>query len=75
MENKAYPLLEGCAYFLVDWLVEGPDGYLETNPSTSPEHHFTAPDGKVASLSYSTTIDMELIRGVFTAVVAAAEVR
>lgn len=74
LKTKAYPLLEGCAYFLLDWLIEGPDGYLETNPSTSPEHDFVAPDGKLASVSYSSTMDMELIRGVFSAVSAAAEV-
>lgn len=71
---KAFPLLKGCANFLLDWLIEGPDGYLETNPSTSPEHGFIAPDGKHASVSYSSTMDMELCRAVFSAVSAAAEV-
>ncbi|KAI4375962.1 hypothetical protein MLD38_013769 [Melastoma candidum] len=74
LKMKAYPLLEGCAHFLLDWLIKGPDGYLETNPSTSPEHEFIAPDGKLAAVSYSTTMDMELIRGVFYAVSAAAEI-
>lgn len=55
--------------------MEGHDGYLETNPSTSPEHNFIAPDGKIASVSYSSTMDMSLIREVFSAVVSAAEVR
>ncbi|XP_030522767.2 alpha-L-fucosidase 2-like isoform X2 [Rhodamnia argentea] len=72
--DKAYPLLEGCALFLLDWLIEGPDGYLETNPSTSPEHSFIAPDGRPASVSYSTTMDMAIIKEVFSGVVAAAEV-
>ncbi|XP_056160905.1 alpha-L-fucosidase 2-like isoform X2 [Syzygium oleosum] len=74
LRNKAYPLLEGCAQFLLDWLIEGPDGYLETNPSTSPEHRFIAPDGKPASVSYSTTMDMAIIKEVFSGVAAAAEV-
>ncbi|XAR52882.1 Alpha-L-fucosidase [Bertholletia excelsa] len=74
LENKAYPLLEGCTLFLLDWLIEGQGGYLETNPSTSPEHTFIAPDGKPASVSYSTTMDMSIIREVFSAVVSAAEV-
>ncbi|XP_037437232.1 alpha-L-fucosidase 2-like [Triticum dicoccoides] len=73
LENTAYPLLEGCANFLVDWLIEGPGGYLETNPSTSPEHAFIAPDGKPASVSYSTTMDISIIREVFLAVLASAE--
>lgn len=67
-------MLEGCTSFLLDWLIEGRGGYLETNPSTSPEHMFTAPDGKPASVSYSTTMDMAIIKEVFLAIVAAAKV-
>ncbi|KAF3962093.1 hypothetical protein ACB098_07G093600 [Castanea mollissima] len=74
LRNKAYPLLEGCASFLLDWLIEGPGGYLETNPSTSPEHMFIAPDGKPASVSYSSTMDISIIKEVFSAIVSAAEV-
>ena len=67
--------MEGCASFLLDWLIEDHGGYLETNPSTSPEHMFTAPNGKPASVSYSSTMDMSIIREVFSAVVSAAEVQ
>ncbi|XP_038983428.1 alpha-L-fucosidase 2-like isoform X2 [Phoenix dactylifera] len=74
LENKAYPLLAGCASFLLDWLIEGPGGYLETNPSTSPEHSFIAPDGKTASVSYSSTMDMAIIKEVFSAVISSAEI-
>ncbi|PIN05919.1 Alpha-L-fucosidase [Handroanthus impetiginosus] len=73
LRNKAYPLMEGCASFLLDWLTEGPRGILETNPSTSPEHMFTAPVGKPASVSYSSTMDMQIIREVFSSIVSAAE--
>ncbi|XP_062201439.1 alpha-L-fucosidase 2-like [Phragmites australis] len=75
LEN-AYPLLEGCALFLVDWLIEGPRGYLETNPSTSPEHSFIAPGtgGQLASVSYSSTMDISIIREIFLAVISSAEV-
>ncbi|KAJ4716204.1 Alpha-L-fucosidase 2 [Melia azedarach] len=74
LQNKAYPLLEGCASFLLDWLIEGQDGYFETNPSTSPEHNFITPDGKLACVSYSSTMDMAIIREVFSAIISAAEV-
>ncbi|KAK4378476.1 hypothetical protein RND71_000338 [Anisodus tanguticus] len=50
LATKAYPLLEGCTSFLLDWLIGGRGGYLETNPSTSPAHTFTAPDGKRAGV-------------------------
>ncbi|KAK4749944.1 hypothetical protein SAY87_027393 [Trapa incisa] len=74
LKVKAYPLLEGCTLFLLDWLIEGRGGYLETNPSTSPEHTFIAPDGKPASVSYSTTMDIAIIKEVFYAMVSAAEI-
>lgn len=66
--------MEGSASFLLDWLIEGHREYLETNPSTSPEHYFIAPDGKKACVSYSTTMDMSIIREVFSAVVLSADV-
>ncbi|PIA27025.1 hypothetical protein AQUCO_08300007v1 [Aquilegia coerulea] len=72
LENKAYPMLEGCASFMLDWLIEGRGGYLETNPSTSPEHRFIAPDAKPASVTYSSTMDMAIIREIFSALVSAA---
>jgi alpha-L-fucosidase 2 len=74
LEKTAYPLLEGSASFLLSWLIEGQGGYLETNPSTSPEHYFIAPNGKKASVSYSTTMDMSVIREVFSAVLLSADV-
>ncbi|XP_022860556.1 alpha-L-fucosidase 2-like isoform X2 [Olea europaea var. sylvestris] len=74
LRNKAYPLMESCASFLLDWLIEGRGGFLETNPSTSPEHTFIAPDGKPASVSYSSTMDMAIINEVFSSIVSAAEV-
>ncbi|KAL6854381.1 hypothetical protein ACP4OV_019284 [Aristida adscensionis] len=74
LEKTAYPLLEGSASFLLDWLIEGHGRYLETNPSTSPEHYFIAPDGKKACVSYSTTMDMSIIREVFSAVLSSADI-
>jgi alpha-L-fucosidase 2 len=66
--------LEGSASFLLDWLIEDHGELLETNPSTSPEHYFIAPDGKKACVSYSTTMDMSIMREVFSAVLLAADV-
>uniref|UniRef100_A0A0E0M6M8 Uncharacterized protein n=1 Tax=Oryza punctata TaxID=4537 RepID=A0A0E0M6M8_ORYPU len=74
LEETAYPLLEGSASFLLDWLIEGNEDYLETNPSTSPEHYFIAPDGRKACVSYSTTMDMSIIREVFSAVLMSSDI-
>ncbi|GAB4838838.1 hypothetical protein Ancab_028380 [Ancistrocladus abbreviatus] len=59
---------------MVDWLIEGPHGYSETNPSTSSEHAFISPDGKPASVSHSSTMDIALIREVFSFIVSAANI-
>ncbi|XP_074286253.1 alpha-L-fucosidase 2-like [Silene latifolia] len=74
LQNKAYPLLEGAASFLLDWWIEGKDGFLETNPSTSPEHMFTSPDGKPASVSYSSTMDVAITKEVFNIIISAANI-
>ncbi|WOL01690.1 alpha-L-fucosidase 2-like [Canna indica] len=74
LQNKAYPIMKDCALFLLDWLIEGRGAYLETNPSTSPEHYFIAPDGKTASVSYSTTMDMAIIKEVFSAIISCSKV-
>ncbi|XP_051137461.1 alpha-L-fucosidase 2 [Andrographis paniculata] len=73
LRNKAYPVMEGCTAFLLDWLIEGSGEFLETNPSTSPEHMFIAPDGKPASVSNSSTMDIQIIREVFLSIIKAAE--
>jgi alpha-L-fucosidase 2 len=65
LRDRAWPLLRGCAEFLLDWLVEAPDGHLDTIPSTSPENLFISPHGTVESLSYSSAMDLWLIRAVF----------
>ena len=40
LADRAYPALKGAAEFLLDFLVEAPDGHLITCPSTSPENTF-----------------------------------
>ncbi|MDT7783850.1 MAG: alpha-L-fucosidase 2 [Pseudonocardiales bacterium] len=69
--ERAWPLLRGCAEFCLDWLVEGPDGYLDTCPSTSPENWFLV-DGRPQALTWSVTMDVMLIRAVFERTLALA---
>ncbi|MET0419688.1 MAG: glycoside hydrolase family 95 protein [Actinoplanes sp.] len=57
-----WPVLRDAAAFALDWLVEMPDGTLGTSPSTSPENHYLAADGKPAAVTVSTTADLVLIR-------------
>ena len=74
LRGRGWPLLRGCAEFCLDWLVESPDGRLDTIPSTSPENLFISRQGTVESLSSSTAMDVALIRALFTNCLAAADV-
>jgi alpha-L-fucosidase 2 len=73
LRATAYPLMKGAAEFVMDWLVEGPDGFLVTAPSTSPENGYRTPDGYEGVVSVMTTSDLALIRGLFLNVIQAAE--
>ncbi|MGX9899983.1 glycoside hydrolase family 95 protein [Arthrobacter sp. SA17] len=42
--ERAWPAIRGQAEFLLDLLIEFPDGSLGTSPSTSPENSFKASD-------------------------------
>jgi alpha-L-fucosidase 2 len=64
LKDKAWPLMKGAAQFLLAWLVEGPDGYLVTNPSTSPENVFKI-GGKEFQISMATTMDIAITRQLF----------
>jgi len=48
------------------WLIEDANGHLTTCPSESTENNFMAPDGKPAMTSAGCTMDMALIRELFT---------
>jgi len=53
--------------------VEGPDGFLVTAPSTSPENGYRTPDGYEGVVSVMTTSDLALVRGLFLNVIQAAD--
>lgn len=63
--KQAYPAMKEAALFCLDWLIEDPDGYLVTCPSTSPENFFIAPDGGPSSVTKGTTMDLALIKSLF----------
>jgi len=72
LREVAYPLMKGAAQFCEDWLVPDKDGFLVTAPSVSPENAFFDDRGKRASVSIATTMDMSIIRDLFSNVIAAA---
>ena len=70
---RAYPLMKGSAEFCLAWLIEDGNGHLTTCPSESTENNFMAPDGKPAMTSAGCTMDMALIRELFTNCIHAAK--
>lgn len=71
LRERAYPLMKGAAEFILDFLVEAPEGSacpgkLVTNPSYSPENAFFLPNGKTTVFTYGATMDMEIIHDLLT---------
>lgn len=73
LKEKAYPLIKGAAEFMLNWLVEDKNGYLVTNPSTSPENVFNF-NGKEFEMSMASTMDMSIIRELFADCISSAEI-
>ena len=73
LAEEAYPLLKGAAEFNADWLVPDEHGRLVTPVSTSPENTFVAADGKSAAITQGATMDLAIIRELFTRTIDAAE--
>ena len=74
LKEEAYPLMKGAAQFLLHWLIIDPkSGFLVTNPSTSPENTMKV-NGKEYQVSMASTMDMSIIRELFTAVIRSADI-
>jgi alpha-L-fucosidase 2 len=74
LKEQAYPLMKGASQFMLQWLVSDPKtGYLVTNPSTSPENTIKI-NGKEYQLSMASTMDMSIIRELFTETIKASEI-
>ncbi len=72
LANEAYPILKGAAEFCADWLIEE-NGELTTPVSTSPENAFISPGGGAAAVDMGATMDIAIIRELFTRTIEAAE--
>jgi alpha-L-fucosidase 2 len=75
LADEAYPLMKGAAEFYADWLAPASDGSgeLVTPVSTSPENAFIDSTGKNAAVSEGVTMDLAIIREVFSRTITAAE--
>jgi len=73
LQQYAYPLMKGAATFVLDFLVEGPDGYMVTVPSHSPENNYRLPgESRQATLTFASTIDIQIVRALFENTVEAS---
>ncbi len=79
LREQGYPLMKGAARFILDFLVEAPEGTpfagkLVTNPSHSPENSFLKPDGTRSLFTYAATMDLQIIYELFTNCIACIDV-
>ena len=81
LRERAYPLMQGAAEFMLDYLVEDPrkdgpypSGTLVTAPSTSAENIFLLPAGEQAAVDVMSTQDIALLRELFGRCLEAAQV-
>ena len=65
LRERAYPIMKGAAQFIQTFLFEDDEGYLITAPTYSPENSYIDPvSGKEYKLTYSPTMDIQIIREV-----------
>jgi alpha-L-fucosidase 2 len=70
---KAWPVLHGAAEFCLNWLVDDGNGGLTTSPSVSPENSFKY-EGKPASVSAGSAMDLAIIHDLFTNCIQALDI-
>ncbi len=73
LRESAYPVMKEAAQFLLDFLVELPDGTLGTSPSTSPENAYLLPDGARCTVSFASTMDMAITSELLGRVASSAQ--
>ena len=66
LRDRAWPLMRGSVEFCLDWLVADGSGHLTTCPSESTENVFFTPEHQRAATSAGCTMDLALIRELFT---------
>jgi len=70
----AYPIMKGSAEFFLDMLITDPKtGWLVTAPSNSPENTLKTADGQLARICMGPTMDMQILRELFSNCIEAAK--
>ena len=76
LKQRAYPIMKSSAEFMLDFLIEAPQGVpgagrLVTNPSHSPENNFVKEDGTVSSFTYAASMDLQIVHDLFSGLLEA----
>ncbi len=75
LQAKGWPMMKGACEFILDYLVESPEGYLVTTPTYSPENSFTHPvTREQTQLTYGPTMDIMIIKELFKYTLEASEI-
>lgn len=72
--EQAYPLMRDAALFLLDYLIEAPDGRLITCPSVSPENTYRLPNGESGVMCAGASMDFQIIHSLFTACIKSSSI-
>ena len=71
--EKMYPVMRDSVQFFHDFLIEKEDTVILC-PSLSPENTYRLPNGEEGHLCYNSTMDLEILRDLFTEFLKAAEI-
>jgi alpha-L-fucosidase 2 len=72
--ERSYPTMKESAEFFLDYLVPDAKGRLVSGPSVSPENRYRLPNGEVGILCMGPSMDHQIIDGLFTQTIRAAEI-
>jgi alpha-L-fucosidase 2 len=74
LRDRAWPILHDASQFFLDYLTHDGSGHLVTGPSLSPENSYRLPDGTVHSLTMGPTMDIEIVRELFSRTIDTARI-
>jgi alpha-L-fucosidase 2 len=74
LRDRAWPILHDASQFFLDYLVDDGAGHLVTGPSISPENSYRLADGTHHSVTMAPTMDIEIVRELFTRTLDAGRV-
>lgn len=74
LAEQALPLMMGACRFYKDWLIRDERGYWITAANNSPENTFINAKGEAANISSGPTMDMAIVRELFSHTIEASRI-